>query len=141
MPLSPPEMEAITADLVAHNKDCYEKTLIELGLEPKPEEHDDTEETEDIEPPADSSDGNDPPIEVKACSDGDGQKKNPLQVLLFCPIFILLTILQCHQDVIWRWLSLSGRCHQVGWDTACSPVAVFAPSASLCHQAINVRKQ
>jgi hypothetical protein len=91
--LSPPEMEAITADLMAHREDCYEKTLVELGLKPK--EHDDTEETEGSEPPADGSDDVDPPIEVEACSDDDGQKES-----LACPPFFLSHLHPSHHSLV-----------------------------------------
>jgi hypothetical protein len=91
--LSPPEMEAITADLMAHREDCYEKILVELGLKPK--EHDDTEETEDSEPPADSSNDVDPPIEVEACSDDDGQKES-----LACPPFFLSHLHPSHHSLV-----------------------------------------
>lgn len=78
-------MEAITADLVAHNKDCYEKTLIELGLEPKPEEHDDTEETEDIEPPADNSDGNDPRLKSRHVQTVMARRRIPCKSSFLAP--------------------------------------------------------
>lgn len=82
-PLSPDEIEAIEADLVAHRDDCYQKTLVKLGLKPQ----DDDDDTDDDELPKANSDDDDAPIEVEEAevdSDaGKGETSNPLQVLSF----------------------------------------------------------
>ena len=137
-PLSPPELEAITADLKAHREDCYEKTLVEFGFKPKPEEEED--DTEDGEPPPDSSDEDDLPIEVEVCSDGDDQK-NPLYVLLFCPIFIHSShhspvSPSRHLEV--ATFALQSPPSWLGHDVLSS--GCFARSASSSHQTINVQK-
>jgi hypothetical protein len=124
-PLSPPELEAITADLIAHREDCYKKTLVKLGFKPKSEEEE-LDDTEDSEPPPDSSNDDEPSIEVEVCSDSDNQK-NPLHILLFflSQFSFFSPFSKCPQVVIWRWLSLPCHRHQVGWGMACSPVAVL----------------
>jgi len=71
-PLSSDELEAIVADLVVHREDCYEKTLIKLGLKPKSEDDDTDDDDELPTTEKDNCDDDDTPIEVEAEDGGDG---------------------------------------------------------------------